>query len=181
MRNKPVPFQGIWQTSGQGVALAALLSLLSACAGSVSAPVAVTGLSQPDRAALRLSDVRSAAGPGVAMTPEDLSRMSALVTAEIKAHTPLAMEPPPDGQATTMAIVFTQYDEGTAAARFFLAGLGQIRIDADVSLLTPPGNTPVATYRVSKGFSFGGLYGGTTNIHDVEKGFARSVAEIVKP
>jgi hypothetical protein len=80
-----------------------------------------------------------------------------------------------------MNIVFTQYDEGNAAARFLLAGLGQIRIDADVSLLTPGSGATVATYKVSKDFSFGGLYGGTTNIHDVEKGFARSVAEIVKP
>lgn len=38
----------------------------------------------------------------------------------------------------------------------------------------------VASYKVSNDFSFGGLYGGTTTIRDVEKGFARSVAETVK-
>ena len=107
--------------------------------------------------------------------------MSAMVLAEIRARTPLALEAGSDDQTKTMNIVFTQYDEGNAAARFFLAGLGQIRIDADVSLLTPATGATVATYKVSKDFSFGGLYGGTTNIHDVEKGFARSVAVIVKP
>ena len=176
-----IRFHGVCQKSAHGVAFAGLVSLLTACAGSVSAPAAVTGLPQPDRASLRLKDVRSEAGPGVAMTPEDLSRMSALVLAEIKAHTPLASEPGQDDQVKTMNIAFTQYDEGNAAARFFPAGLGQIRMDADVSLLTPASGVTVATYKVSKDFSFGGLYGGTTNIHDVEKGFARSVAEIVKP
>jgi hypothetical protein len=163
------------------MALAALLALLSACAGSVSAPVAVTSLPAAEKTSLRLKDVVSEAAPGIAITPEALSRVSSLVVAEIKANAPLAMAPGTDSQAKTMKILFTRYDEGNAAARFLLAGLGQIYIDADVSLLPQGGGAAIATYRVSKNFSFGGLYGGTTGIQDVEKGFAKSVAEIVKP
>jgi hypothetical protein len=34
---------------------------------------------------------------------------------------------------------------------------------------------------ISKTFAFGGMYGGITNIHDVEKGFAKSVADAIRP
>lgn len=48
-----------------------------------------------------------------------------------------------------------------------LAGRGQIHIDADVSLIDEPTQAVIAKYKVSKDFSFGGLYGGTTTILDV--------------
>ena len=41
---------------------------------------------------------------------------------------------PADEQTLTVAIAFTRYAEGNAFARFMLAGLGQIHIDAEVSL-----------------------------------------------
>jgi hypothetical protein len=60
-----------------------------------------------------------------------------------------------------------------------LAGLGQIHIEADVSMIDTQGGATLGTWQVSKTFAFGGLYGGTTNIRDVERGFARSVAEVM--
>ena len=61
-----------------------------------------------------------------------------------------------------------------------IAGLGQIRIGADVLLIEPANNQTVGEFEVSKDFAFGGIYGGTTRIEDVEDGFARSVAAIFK-
>jgi hypothetical protein len=83
-------------------------------------------------------------------------------------------------QTMQLKIVVTRYDEGNAFARFMLAGPGQIRIEGDVLLLDSETTQEIAAYKVSKDFSFGSLYGGSTNVHDVEKGFARSVAEVVK-
>jgi hypothetical protein len=62
----------------------------------------------------------------------------------------------------------------------FSAGLGQIHIDADVWVFDAATNESLGQYKVSKDFAFGGLYGLMTNIEDVEKGFARSVADIFK-
>ena|SRR6266480_7969501 len=73
-------------------------------------------------------------------------------------------------------LVFTKYDNGNAFARFMLAGFGQIRISANVLLIEPTNNQTVGEFEVSKDFSFGGVYGGTTRVEDVEDGFARSVA-----
>jgi hypothetical protein len=75
-------------------------------------------------------------------------------------------------------MVFTEFDKGNAFARLMLAGLGQIRIGANVLLIEPASNRTVSEFEVSKDFAFGGLYGGTTRIEDVEDGFVRSVAAI---
>ena len=80
-----------------------------------------------------------------------------------------------------MKITFTRYDEGNAFGRFMLAGLGQIYIEGDVVLFDSQTMQAVASYKISKDFSFGGIYGGTTTIRDVEKGFALSVADAIKP
>jgi hypothetical protein len=76
-------------------------------------------------------------------------------------------------------VVITKYDPGNAVARFMLAGLGQIRIEGDVVFSDAATGQQLAKYQVSKDFSFGGVYGGSTTIEDVEKGFAASVADIL--
>ena len=79
-----------------------------------------------------------------------------------------------------MKIVFTQYDRGNAFARFMIAGAGQIRIDADVMIVDAGNGQLVAQYQVSKQFAFGGVLGASTRIEDVEEGFTKSVAEILR-
>ena len=159
----------------------ALLGGLAACAGSVAPPTVVQDLSSAQRSALHLGDISTAKGPGAVMTPEDINRITALVRAEIEAQTPGLLLPPDTTGGSAMRILITSYDEGNAFARLMLAGLGQIHIDGDVTLVNRATGVTEATYKVSKQFAFGGLYGGTTTIHDVEKGFAKSVAETVKP
>jgi Domain of unknown function (DUF4410) len=163
---------------GRSALCLCLLLVLSACAGSVAPPTVVLGPPQGQQIFLR--DVVAEAAPGVAMTPEDLKRNVQLVLAEIRASSPAVLQPSGEPHAWLMKIIFTRYDEGNAFARFMLAGLGQIRIEADVLLLDPDTGQTVAKYQVAKDFSFGGIYGGTTTIQDVEKGFARSVAATVK-
>ena len=84
---------------------------------------------------------------------------------------------PPPG--TKIKIVITQYDEGNRFARFMLIGLGQIHLEGDVVFIDATDEKEVGRYKVSKDFAFGGIYGGITGMEDVEKGFAKSVAQIV--
>jgi hypothetical protein len=71
----------------------------------------------------------------------------------------------------------TKYGRGSAAFRFVLAGLGEMHIEGDVSVYE--GNARIAQFRVEKTFAWGGIYGATTGISDVEKGFAQGVANAV--
>lgn len=160
--------------------LLGVASLLAACAGDVNKPTAVQAMDPARRADLRIVDITAAVRQGVVMTPSDLARMVEQVRAEIGAKYPAAMQPPvPGSTQARLHMEFTLYDEGNAFARFMLAGLGQIHIEADVAMVDAASGQPLARWQVSKTFAFGGLYGGTTNIQDVEKGFARSVAEVM--
>jgi hypothetical protein len=76
-------------------------------------------------------------------------------------------------------VLLTRYDKGNAFARGMLAGLGQIHIDADVSEFALPEKTKVGAFHIAKTFAWGGIYGMSTSIEDVEEGFAQGVAEAV--
>ena len=78
-----------------------------------------------------------------------------------------------------MTIAFKRYDEGNAFARFMLAGLGQIHIDAEVTLEDGFRAAPLGRYEVTKTFAWGGPYEASTGIRDVEEGFADAVANVV--
>jgi hypothetical protein len=117
------------------------------------------------------------------MTKEALDRIAHRVEAELAAAYPDRITPPgdpPPADEVNVKMVFTGYDKGNAFTRFMLAGLGQIKIGANVLLIDPTSNRTVSEFEVSKDFAFDGLYGGTTRIEDVEDGFARSVAAIFK-
>lgn len=117
------------------------------------------------------------------MTPADRDRVAALVAGKVKERAPNRFT---DFAATTMdaatlqvTIAFTRYDEGSAFARAMLAGLGQMHIDAEVTLEDRARQTVLGKFKVTKTFAWGGLYGGFTGIKDVEGGFAEAVAKVV--
>jgi hypothetical protein len=76
-------------------------------------------------------------------------------------------------------VQLTQYEKGNAFARAMLAGLGQIHIDAHVTMLSLPERKKLAEFDVNKTFAWGGIYGASTSIEDVESGFAEGIAEAV--
>jgi hypothetical protein len=115
------------------------------------------------------------------MPRDDLDRISHRVQAELGAVYPnriLAQSNPPPSGGVDVKLVFTEYAKGKALTWLMPAGLGQIRIDANVLLIEPASNRTVGEFEVSMDFAFGGLYGGTTTVEDVEDGF--SVAAIFK-
>ena len=157
-----------------------LALLLAACAGDVAKPVALQPLDISRKADLRIADITGEAKPGVNMSTDIVNRIVEMARAEIASKYPAALAAPGPGSTPAhLKLVFTSYDEGNAFARFMLAGLGQIKIEAVVSIVGLEGDKVLGQYQVAKQFAFGGVYGGTTNIRDVEIGFARSVAEVL--
>ncbi|HUK00207.1 MAG TPA: DUF4410 domain-containing protein [Stellaceae bacterium] len=170
----------VWQ---RAAALSGLF-FLAACAGSVSTPVSVQEMAPATKQSIHVLDVTAEAQPGVVMQPYELERIVSFVKADLTVADTHGAAQPAAAAADPPAkvkLVFTQYDKGSAFERFMLAGLGQIKIDADVIFLDANTGQQLGKYQVSKDFAFGGVYGGSTTIEDVEQGFAKSVAAIVKP
>ena len=159
--------------------LAVLTIAVAGCASSVSAPTPVQALSADQRAGLHLSDISADAASGVEMGDTDFDNVCQKVRAYVQTEAPSVLADPAGGPAYKMKIHFTRFDRGSAFARAMLIGLGQIRIEATVDIVDASG-APVGEYKVAKDFALGGIAGATTNVADVEDGFAKSVAEIVK-
>jgi Domain of unknown function (DUF4410) len=70
----------------------------------------------------------------------------------------------------------TRYQKGSKVARFMLAGLGQMHIDGEVDIFEMPEHRLIETFGMSKTFAWGGAYGASTSIMDIEDTFADGVA-----
>jgi hypothetical protein len=170
-----------WLTS---ITALLLCATLAGCAGSVSTPTLSGAPAATFNAAtVPIGPVSAVAAAGVPMENYDLERVTQLVQNDLAAAYPtrvvLVGATATPGEVR-VAMTFTTFDQGNAFARAMLAGLGQIHIAANVQLLDATSGAAVASYTVTKTFAWGGLYGGTTTIEDVEKGFAASVAVIFK-
>jgi hypothetical protein len=151
---------------------------LAGCASNISKPEAVQALSSDQLSAVHISDVSADAASGVEMGDTDFDAICRMVHADIQKNSPGVLADASTAGAYKMQIHFTKFDRGSAFARAMLIGLGQIRIEATVNLVDTTGKS-VAQYNVSKDFAIGGLAGATTDVSDVEEGFAKSVAYIV--
>ena len=134
---------------------------------------------QEQRGALKVSDISADAAGGVEMSDGDFGLICQKVRAYVDADRPGVMTDSSNPQALKMRIHFTRFDRGSAFARAMLIGLGQIRIEATVTLTSASGAS-IGEYKVAKDFAIGGAIGASTTVEDVEDGFAKSVAEIVK-
>lgn len=94
---------------------------------------------------------------------------------EINSKTPVD----PAAPMLDVTVQLTRYEKGSPVARAMLAGLGRIHIDARVTLKDRASAETLATYEISKTFAWGGIYGATTGIEDVELGFAEGVAAVL--
>lgn len=151
---------------------------LTGCASSASAPLAVQPLALDASTPLHISDVSADAPPNMEVGEAELGLITQKVKAYIQADSPAVMASA-GASAYVMKIHMTRFDRGNAFARTMLIGLGQIHIEGNVDIEDAAGKR-MAEYRVSKDFALGGIAGGTTTVEDVEDGFAKSVAEIVK-
>lgn len=162
-----------------------LLSLcLAGCAsskGSVSAvapPQADVSLGKYEKVLIEVKN-----NDNVQMTASDKERILMQVITAVKRDYPTRFKGVNEGgtDPTTMRAVvnITRYDKGNAFARAMLAGLGQMKIDADVSICDSASNETLCKYEANKRFAWGGMYGATTSMETVEEGFAKAVADCI--
>jgi hypothetical protein len=165
------------------ILLAAVCAGLAGCAGSASTPVMDAAPAPSFSAATApIGPVSAQAAPGVIMAPSDLQRITQLVQSDLYTAYPTRLVPAGAAAPGEVKIdmTFLTYDKGNAFARLMLAGLGQIHIVANVQLTDASSGKVKAEYAINKTFAWGGFYGGSTSIEDVETGFAASVVAIFK-
>lgn len=191
---------------GQRLALCLVAVLgLAACAGTAGS---VRPISPASPAVLEQYDnlfVEAVAGPAAPILPPDLARIERLIGIKIQEHEPrrfaairlassgqtkpashtraidTGAEASKDREPAVLEAVVTidTYQRGSGGSRFMGAGAGQIRINGSVGLVGSPEGGSMGKYRVEKTFAWGGIYGATTDITDVEHGFAEAVAAII--
>ena len=167
------------------MAMGLLANFIAGCAGTAGTARPLTEATKPEILTryTKLAIATSAQGDASTMTAADRERIAALVAQKVNVLAPNRFADvaaaTPDSETLQATIAFTRYDQGNAFARFMLAGLGQIHIDADVTLEDRVLQTVLGKFKVTKTFAWGGIYGGATRINDVEEGFAEAVAKVV--
>lgn len=71
----------------------------------------------------------------------------------------------------------TRYDKGSKSARLMLAGLGQLHIDGDIDVYSLPQHKLQEAFTLKKTFAWGGIYGASTSIKDIETTFSKGIAQ----
>jgi hypothetical protein len=163
-------------------------SLVMACLAFLMAGCATTQgsyhISSPPPGEVKLSkysnlyvDVTCSRG---LLSPSDMNRIKNLIVENVPAQCSgkfKCVDQPAQGADAILAKVnITKYEEGNSLARFMLAGLGQMHIFADVTLSDYTSGDVLFQSEVKKTFAWGGMYGGTAQITDIEEGFAKAVA-----
>jgi hypothetical protein len=118
------------------------------------------------------------ADPGLDILDMERTRIAQRIEERVAAKQALNAA---DGEPKTYSIELrlTRYQKGNAFARAMLAGLGQIHIDGVVSLFEMPAHRQVGAFTIKKTFAWGGIYGGSTSMEDIERTFADGVAAAV--
>lgn len=161
----------------QAIAVVLFGALLTGCATSAAPPTTVQPLATAQRTGLHISEITADAADGIEMSDGDFDVVCKKIRIIAAAEAPGIFVD--GGHGLKMHIHFTRFDRGSAFARAMLIGLGQIRIEATVTLIDASGAT-VAEYAVSKDFAIGGVIGASTTVGNVETGLARSIVEFVK-
>lgn len=170
---------GVWRGRDLVLPLVGLLvlggcSASSAPKASFTTPIAATSVVRADDSV----SVSVASAADVPLTETERNRLRALIQQKIEQR---KAQNAADGRPESyeVSVNVTEYDKGNAVARAMLAGLGQIHVSATVQLYEMPARRLVGEFRVEKSFAWGGIYGASTTIEDVELGFAEGVAAAV--
>jgi hypothetical protein len=123
-------------------------------------------------------DVSIEAAENVSLLQAGRDRVGQKIKAKIderKLKNPAAAEP----RAVQVVLYVTRYEKGNAFARAMLAGLGQIHLEGTISVYRMPDHTLLEKFDLQKTFAWGGLYGASTTMEDIEDTFADGVAATV--
>jgi hypothetical protein len=156
----------------------AALTLLSGCASSPATARFTQELAPTSRVA-SADTVKAtvAAQSNLDVLEVERTRLSQRIEERISAKKAANQHNP--AREVLVEVNLTRYDKGNAFARAMLAGLGQIHIEGHVSLWQLPEHTALGGFDIKKTFAWGGIYGASTTIEDIERAFADGIASAV--
>jgi hypothetical protein len=122
-----------------------------------------------------LPTVKVSTAPGVAATQDEKDHFRYVVTDKLNERRAYNSA---DGDAKPcdVDIVVTRFDKGSKFARAMLTGLGQFHLDAHVQVLPSGGGASLNDFTVAKTFAWGGVYGASESIEDIEPSLAEAIA-----
>ena len=119
---------------------------------------------------------------GCAGTPPTLPGDRKRVAQKIKARIDARKVPntaSSEPRSFQVVLRVTRYQKGNRFARAMLAGLGQLHLEGTISVYQMPADTLVEEFDMQKTFAWGGIYGASTSIEEIEDTFAYGVAATV--
>lgn len=122
--------------------------------------------------------VKIKADTGVIVEENEKQRFAQTIREEIDAQK-LHNVDSVDKREFELEILVKHYEKGNAFARFILDGLGQMHIEAKVSMFILPERKKFTEFYLNKTFARGGIAGGAASIKQVEQAFAIELAWIV--
>lgn len=159
------------------VAVAALTA--AGCAGTAPRPDFARASSVVRLAAADAVEVNvTAAGGEAQVLPEEQTRLAHKIKLRID-NRKLAHQLSGDARNFELDLQLSRYQRGNAFARAMLAGLGQMHIAGKVRLYQMPSHELVSEFDLAKTFAWGGIYGASTSIEDIENSFADGVAAAI--
>lgn len=155
---------------------ASAVILATSCATTVPKPEFTKQIALESQIAAKdEANVMVEAASGVTMLESEKTRVAEKIKQKIDERK-VANNQDVFSKTYEINLVMTTYEKGNAFARAMLAGLGQIHLDGDVAVFEMPGRIPVGNFSISKTFAWGGIYGGTATMEDIETTFADGVA-----
>jgi len=154
-------------------------ALVAGCAGTPPAPKFSHDMVSDSRvAATDTAEVTIEVAEHIEVLPGDRDRVAQKIKARIDARklTNTASNEPRSFQ---VVLRVTRYEKGNRFARAMLAGLGQIHLEGTISVYQMPAHTLVEEFDMQKTFAWGGIYGASTSMEEIEDTFADSVAATV--
>lgn len=115
------------------------------------------------------------AATGVEMLPSDKTLLAEIIKQKVDQRK-IANVREGEKREYEVDLKVTRFAKGNAFARAMLAGLGQIHLDGEVTLVSLPDRKEEGKFTLSKTFAWGGVYGAATSMEDIEKTFGDAVA-----
>ncbi len=155
------------------------------CAGSPAASRALVELPEDvSLSSFTSLQVEVESRKALALDSSVESRISELIYAKFKERDSNWFEEVPaaedDPDTLVLSVRITKYEAGDPVARALQgAGYGQAHINAIVTIRGKLQSDILAKYSVKKTFAWGGVYGASTTIEDIEHGFAEAIVDLV--
>jgi hypothetical protein len=154
-------------------------ALLAGCAGTPpSAKFTHNMISDSRVAASDSAEVTIEIAEHIEVLPSDRDRVAQKIKARIDARK-LTNTASSEPRSFQVVLHVTRYEKGNRFARAMLAGLGQIHLEGTIAVYQMPAHTLVEEFDMQKTFAWGGVYGASTSMEEIEDTFADGVAATV--